>query len=323
MKGRCNLLVFAAAVSLISGCASAPKSTKSSPSAPALSIDQGRIWVYWPNKKWRPKDEFAVQANYNVAGMARQGSAFYVDKPPGNYLVDVTLMGRTKCYLRLPAGTTAYVRVTEVPRLSGRAYRLEEVSEAADLEELRQCEPIDKKSLVPGPKEESRLVEALHSPKESVVTDALGQLDRKYPDATNFWPQIKPLLRDPRLKVRCKAARVLGSMHADVNHDEIAALSSMLNSTQRGERGDALKSLRGLNASEAVPAIIPLLNNPEPKIIREACRTLAVLGDRSTIEFIMPLLQSSDVAVKADAEDAVFQLKSKPPDTRRVKQASL
>jgi hypothetical protein len=191
------------------------------------------------------------------------------------------------------------------------------------LEELRQCEPIHKKSSAPGPKEESRLIEALHSSKESVVTDALGQLERKYPDTTNFWPQVKPLVLDARLKVRCKAARVLGIMHADVNHDEIAALSSMLNSTQSGERNDALKSLRGLKASEAVPAIIPLLNDPKPGIVRDACRTLAVLGNRSTIEFITPLLQSSDVAVKADAEDAVFQLKSKPPDTRRAKQASL
>ena len=130
MKGRCYLLVFAAAVSLVSGCASAPQSAKSPPTAPALASDQGRIWVYWPNKKWRPKDEFGVHVNYNVAGMARQGGAFYVDKPPGNYLVDVTLIGRTKCYLDLPAGTTAYVRVTQAPTLSGRAYRLEGVSGA-------------------------------------------------------------------------------------------------------------------------------------------------------------------------------------------------
>src|SRR5690349_939113 len=103
MKGRCNLLVFAAVVALLTGCATGSKTQSSEcwRTMPVLAEGQSRIWVYWPNKKWRPKDEFDVQVNYNVAGMARQGGAFYVDKPPGNYLVDVTLIGRTKCYLGL------------------------------------------------------------------------------------------------------------------------------------------------------------------------------------------------------------------------------
>jgi hypothetical protein len=321
MKGRCVLFAIAVSVSLLSGCASTTKSSKTGPTAPSLAEGQGRIWVYWLDQKWRPKDEFAIHINYATVGTARQGGAFYVDRPPGNYLVEATLIGRTRCYVALAAGNTAYVRVTPHFNPVGRAYRLEGVPESAALRELNRCDSIVETASSAESGGASSLIQGLASPNASIVVDCLAELERKYPADTNAWSQITLLLHDSRPKVRRKAARVLGAVHADLNHDNLNDICAMLLAAEPGEKIDALKSLRGLNASEAVPRILPLLNSPNPGIVRDACRTLAVLGDKTTIVSIEPLLQHPDKGVKADATDAIFQLQRKPPDRREVKKA--
>jgi hypothetical protein len=62
-----------------------------------------------------------------------------------------------------------------------------------------------------------------------------------------------------------------------------------------------------------VPQITPILKETgrHPNVIRDACRTLAVLGNKSVIPEIEPLLNSSNAAIKKDAQDAIFVLKSK------------
>jgi HEAT repeat protein len=73
-----------------------------------------------------------------------------------------------------------------------------------------------------------------------------------------------------------------------------------------------LKALRGLDAPSAVPEITPLLNHPNSHIVRDACRTLAVIGDKSLIPQIEPLLKNPEPAVQKDAQDAIVALKAKP-----------
>ena len=47
-------------------------------------------------------------------------------------------------------------------------------------------------------------------------------------------------------------------------------------------------------------------------VIRDACRTLAVLGTKDNVADIEPLMNHPDPRVKKDALDAIAALKAKP-----------
>ena len=164
-----------------------------------------------------------------------------------------------------------------------------------------------------GEKTEDQLIAELASSNERKVTDALLKLEKQYPTSTNAFPTMKQLLKDPREKVRRKAARVLGALHAEVDADNIKSICALLKSTTTEEVIDGLKALRGLKAQSAIPEITPLLSNTSlhPNIIRDACRTLAVLGDKDTIKVIEPLLTNPNKAIQQDAQDAIYVLKNK------------
>src|SRR5690349_23360002 len=113
MKGR-GILRWLLSVSLLSGCVTGPKKSEAPPpSAPPIAQGEGRIWIYSPEKKWH-QEEFGIQINYATVGTLRQGHIFYVDKPPGNYLVESILIGRTRCRAILEQGGSVYVRMTPV-----------------------------------------------------------------------------------------------------------------------------------------------------------------------------------------------------------------
>jgi HEAT repeat protein len=112
-------------------------------------------------------------------------------------------------------------------------------------------------------------------------------------------------------KVRRKAARVLGILHADVDQTDLKNICALLEASDPAEVMDGLKALRGLKASETVPQILPLLKHSNTGVLRDACRTLAVLGNKDVIPSIEPLLKHSHAAVKKDAQDAIFLLQSK------------
>ena len=151
----------------------------------------------------------------------------------------------------------------------------------------------------------------LESPKEKTVFSALQEVEKQYPTDASALAKVKGLLADPREKIRRKAGRVLGAIHADVSDTDLKNISAMLSSQSKDEVLDALKSLRGLKAQSVVPQIIPLLKNPDANIERDSCRTLAVIGDKSVIPDIQPLTQSPEAAVVKDANDAIFALKNK------------
>ncbi len=161
------------------------------------------------------------------------------------------------------------------------------------------------------PKTEEQLIQDLDSSKEGDVIDALLKLEKQYPTSKTMLPAIKKKLDDSRPKVRRKAARVLGVIHASVDKEEIKKISALLKSNSVDEITDGLKALRGLDAPSAVPDILPLLKHPTPNIVRDACRTLAELGNKSNVKDIEPLLTHPVPAVQADAQDAIFKLKSK------------
>src|ERR1700733_4222177 len=116
MKGRDTAFLLGLLAVLFSGCATGSKSADYWRTAPPLAKGQGRIWIYWPGASWR-KSEFNIQLNYASIGASQEGRAFYLDRPPGNYLVEASQIGQTKCYAKLFAGEELYVRMTRIPGL--------------------------------------------------------------------------------------------------------------------------------------------------------------------------------------------------------------
>jgi HEAT repeat protein len=161
------------------------------------------------------------------------------------------------------------------------------------------------------PKTVDQLKTDLDSPKENIVYAALQDIEKLYPTDDSAIAKVKTLLTDPRMKIRDKAARVLGAIHADVTDSELKSIAALLDSQSKNEILEGLKALRGLKAQSVVPQIIPLLKNPDSNVQRDACRTLAVVADKSVIPDIKPLLQSPDKSVVKDASDAIFTLKEK------------
>jgi len=96
-----------------------------------------------------------------------------------------------------------------------------------------------------------------------------------------------------------------------VTRPEVRDLCAMLDSEDKGRVKDSLKKLRTLNATEAVPQILLCLLDSEPNVVRESCRTLAVLGNKQTIIYLEPLLKEMDGGIQSDARKAIETLRAK------------
>jgi HEAT repeat protein len=98
-----------------------------------------------------------------------------------------------------------------------------------------------------------------------------------------------------------------------IDSPEVDRLCLLLKSSRPNEVIQALKLLRRLNAPQAVPQILPCLNAQlHPNVIRDACRTLAVLGRKDIVPQIQPLLADNRADVRKDAQNAIFILQMKP-----------
>jgi hypothetical protein len=92
---------------------------------------------------------------------------------------------------------------------------------------------------------------------------------------------------------------------------EVKRLCDILKTGKPDDMIKSLKTLREMDAPEAVPDIVACLNNSNSNVIRDSCRTLAVLGDTSNIPSIEPLLKHSRADVRKDAQDAINALGGK------------
>lgn len=158
---------------------------------------------------------------------------------------------------------------------------------------------------------EAKVIEALSGKNEAKVTAAMQEIEKKFPNSVEGIKTIKSMLGDSRVKVRRKAARVIGSLHADVSEADLKAIAELLKGATAEEIIDGLKALRGLKSQPVIPQILPLLNHSTPNVIRDACRTLAEIGSKDQIPSLEPLLNHANAAVKKDAADAIFKLKNK------------
>ena len=162
---------------------------------------------------------------------------------------------------------------------------------------------------------EDELIQMLGSSDSEKVKHTIDQLVDRYPKSTNAIAAIRSLLKNK--SVQRKAAHALGKCHAELELDEVTIILGFLRAYDVEEVMEALKVLRALKEPEAVAQkivadIVPLLQDREPHVIRDACRTLAVLGNKELIPSIEPLLNHENREVKKDAQDAIRALKSRP-----------
>lgn len=162
--------------------------------------------------------------------------------------------------------------------------------------------------LLAKPMTEEQLLAGLASPTEKVALDALAHFEDDHSTSAEAMTKVKGLLTDSRPLVRQKAVRVLGAIHAQVSDTDLKNITSMFNGDKR-EVMQALKGLRGLKAQSVASQLLPLLQNADNNIKRDACRTLAVIGDKSMVKDIEPLLKDKDKAVVEDAQKAINALK--------------
>ena len=161
-------------------------------------------------------------------------------------------------------------------------------------------------------KSEAQLLTLLDSPDAGKVANAMEGLEENYP-TEEAKAKIASMVTDPRVKVRRKAARVLGALHVRLDVGTVDSIALMLAEQEKDTVLDALKALHDLRASSTVPKILPLLTSPDANIKRDACRTLADIADKSAIPKIEPLLSDSSGKVVKDARLAIEKLKDREP----------
>jgi HEAT repeat protein len=148
--------------------------------------------------------------------------------------------------------------------------------------------------------------------EEEALIAALGRIEAEFPESTLAAAKVGPLLHDGRGKVRRQAIRTLGLLPSRLDAAALADVARMLASSDPEEVADALRGLRWLYSEATIPLVLPLLVHADEHVKREACRTLAIVGDRSLAAKIEPLLKDPVADVREDAGAAVAQLGRKP-----------
>jgi hypothetical protein len=102
------------------------------------------------------------------------------------------------------------------------------------------------------------------------------------------------------------------ALPAPIQNPEVKRLCDLLESADVDQVMDSLKTLRKMDAPEAVPEILNCLEHSDPYVVRDACRTLAVLGKKQHIPLLEPLLKNKESDVRKDAKKAIEALSAKP-----------
>jgi hypothetical protein len=77
---------------------------------------------------------------------------------------------------------------------------------------------------------------------------------------------------------------------------------------------EACRTLAIIGNQSAVPALLPLLTHDRPDVVREACRTLAIVGNKNVIPSLEPLLTNSRSDIREEAYKAITKLRAKQAD---------
>ena len=149
------------------------------------------------------------------------------------------------------------------------------------------------------------------STDENKVYSALQAFEKQFSTDAELRQKALSLLGDSRPKVKRKAARVFGALGAKLTDAQLRDVQSLLSASDKDSIIDGLKALRGLENRKDFAPVLPLLQNPDSNVKRDACRTLAVIADKSVVPKIEPLRNDPDKKVQADAQAAIDSLKGK------------
>jgi hypothetical protein len=144
MKAKRYFLVFGLALTLAAfcGCQTASEKTSAWQLVPPIAQGQSRIWFYRPGTFFGKGITPVVEINYETVGEVELGKALYVDRPPGNYVVEYKVHGMRagKDYMELAAGMTRYVRLKQAQPFMKEGVR--KIGEEKGMKELHTCEPV-------------------------------------------------------------------------------------------------------------------------------------------------------------------------------------
>jgi hypothetical protein len=110
MRKLLSFWFFIACAALFTGCASGPTYLKMRNSMPPIGKDEGRIYFYRPATYFGSAIQPEVKLNNQMVGRSEPGGFFYVDRPPGNYVVKTTTEVVRTLSLTLATNQVRYVR---------------------------------------------------------------------------------------------------------------------------------------------------------------------------------------------------------------------
>ena len=104
------LLTMVLLLTLLGGCATGPKFGDVEGLIPALAANAGRVYFYRDGSPFGSALQPDVLLNGEKIGQAIPGGFFYVDRPPGEYIVTCSTEATSRLTLHLSAGARLYVR---------------------------------------------------------------------------------------------------------------------------------------------------------------------------------------------------------------------
>lgn len=145
MKRALIYALLLLAAGFLFGCASGQKFTELQPKMVAETPGMGRIFFYRTMVLGAAVQPVVLLNDLRVGQAVPQGF-FYVDRPPGNYLVSTSTEVERKLSFTLAEGQTRYVRISlSIGFVVGHVYG-ELVDNEVALEEIKDCKYIgDKK----------------------------------------------------------------------------------------------------------------------------------------------------------------------------------
>ncbi|MDB5806841.1 MAG: uncharacterized protein JWN73_4163 [Betaproteobacteria bacterium] len=96
----------------LGACASGPKFNEVKSAIPAMSADQGRIYVYRPGSMVGAAIQPEVLLNGEKVGESKPGGFFYIDRPAGNYEVACSTEVERKVGFVLEKGQVRYIKTS-------------------------------------------------------------------------------------------------------------------------------------------------------------------------------------------------------------------
>ena len=100
----------AAALVLVSGCATGIKHEQMASGMPSLKSGEGRIYFFRSSSMVGAAVQPEIRLNGQVVGTSKPGGFFYLDRPAGNYVAAASTETEKSVSFTLQPGETKYIR---------------------------------------------------------------------------------------------------------------------------------------------------------------------------------------------------------------------